>query len=293
MTRRFAVLIGVHPDTELARGTRGFEHAESGGAGGVEDHVHALIVHRQRHLFAASRIAECFGRDTGVVHDHLAIGADMLHAGAIARFELVNERDVHATHEAHLLGVPYERGQRAHEKRALLLAEFERDEVWGHRQRITHAVSGHGVIDIGEADVRILLRQHRDVVGKDETDGHHEVHSLGGQQSQAGFAVRAFTRLDVAHPCPQRLRRAEAAQVGAIVERLVAATAHVKDDPDVQTLGGVGDRCPRGVDGEEGGVGEEERPDEVKGPAHGPEASPYGAVAGRGNGLQRRRTRIG
>ena len=69
------------------------------------------------------------GRDAGVLRDHGAVGADVLHAGAVARLELVDERDVHAAHEADFLRSADQRRERADEERALFLAELERGEV--------------------------------------------------------------------------------------------------------------------------------------------------------------------
>ena len=283
MAGRFAVLIGIDADAQLARGARRFEYAESGGARGVEDHVHALVVHGQRHLLAASRIAKRFGGHAGVVHDHVAVGADVLHTGPVAGFELVNERDVHAAHEADLLGFAHQCRQRTDQERTLLFTELERHEIGRHRPRGAHAVGGHGVVDVGEFDVRIFLRQQVDVVGEDEADGDHQIHALSGQQSQAGLTIGAFARLDVAHARAQRFGGAHAAKVGSVVERLIAATADIEDDADVEAVGAVGDRRSRRVDGQQDDVGEEERPDEVKGPAHEDEGSPDGAAAGRGN----------
>ena len=59
--RRFAVLIGVDADRELARLPRRLEHAEAGGARGVEDDVHALLVLAERELLALAGIAERSG----------------------------------------------------------------------------------------------------------------------------------------------------------------------------------------------------------------------------------------
>ena len=95
-------------------------------------------------------IAERFGRDAGVLRDHRAVGTDVLHAGAVARLELVDERDVHAAHEPDLLRPADERRQRADEERALLLAELERREVRRRRDRIALRVRLHGVVDARE-----------------------------------------------------------------------------------------------------------------------------------------------
>ena len=248
----------------------------------MEDHVDALAVLAERHLLALAGIAERFRRHAGIRHEHFAVGTHMLDAGAIARLELVDQRDVHAADEADLLALADQRRQRTHQERALLLAELERDEVGRHRQRIARAVGGHGVVDVGEADVRVLLRQRVDVVAEDEADADHQVEPLGGQQAQPGLAIGALARLDVAHPRAKVLRRPQAAQVRAVVERLVTATADIEDDADIEAFGVVGFGRARWSDGEQGDVGEEERPDQEKGPTHDPEGSPAGQRDGRG-----------
>ena len=127
--RRFAVLIRVDADRELAGLARGLENAESRGTGRVVDHVHALLVLVERELLALARVAEGFGRHAGVLHDDLAVRADALHAGLVAGLELLDERHVHPAHEADLLRVPDHRRDRADEERAFFFLELERRDV--------------------------------------------------------------------------------------------------------------------------------------------------------------------
>ena len=47
--------------------------------------------------------------------------------------------------------------------------------------------------------------------------------SFGGEQTQAGLAIRAFARLDEPDVRAELLLGAHARRVGAVVERLVAA----------------------------------------------------------------------
>src|SRR6185437_6811432 len=82
-----------------------------------------------RELLALARIAERFRRDAGVLRDHGAVRADVLHAGLVARFEFLNERHVHTAHEADLLRVADERRQRADEEGAFLFLELDRRHV--------------------------------------------------------------------------------------------------------------------------------------------------------------------
>ena len=57
-----------------------------------------------------------------------------------------------------------------------------------------------------------------------------------GEQPEAGLAVGALAGLDEAHPRPELPLRALGAEVGAVVERLVAAAADVEDDADVERV---------------------------------------------------------
>ncbi len=121
------------PMRELPRLPRRFEHAEPCRAGRVVDDVHALLVLVERELLALAGIAERIRRHAGVLHDHGAVRADVLHARAVARFEFLNERHVHAADEADLLRVADERRERADEERTFFFVELERRDV-GRRQ---------------------------------------------------------------------------------------------------------------------------------------------------------------
>jgi hypothetical protein len=68
--------------------------------------------------------------------------------------------------------------------------------VGRRRNWVTGFVGGEGVVDAGEGDVWIFVRELRDVVGEDEPDADHEIHVLRGQQTEPGFAIGAFSRLD-------------------------------------------------------------------------------------------------
>src|SRR6185437_6811433 len=48
----------------------------------------------------------------------------------------------------------------------------------------------------GGLGVRVFFGQLRHVVGEDEADADHEVHVLGGEQAQAGLAIRTLAGLD-------------------------------------------------------------------------------------------------
>ena len=64
----------------------------AGGARRVEDHVGSLLVLREGDLLPLARIAERFGGDAGVLREHGAIGADLLHPRLVAGLELLDER---------------------------------------------------------------------------------------------------------------------------------------------------------------------------------------------------------
>jgi hypothetical protein len=236
----------------------------------VEDHVHARLVLAERDLLAAPRIAERLRRHPGVLRDDGAVGAHVADAGAVASLELVDERDVHTAHEADALRAADERGQRADEKGAFLLAELERGEVGRRRDGPAGGVEGDGEIDAGELDLRILLREQREVVGEDEPDADDEVHPLGGEEAEAGLAIGALTGLDEADARAELPVRALGAAERAVVERLVSPAADVEHDTDVEPLAGgelLGTARPheqqRGVHREEHAEDEEEL-------AHGP-----------------------
>jgi len=72
--------------------------------------------------------------------------------------------------------------------------------------------------------------KQREVVRKNEPYADHQIHSLGSQEPQAGLPVRPLSRFNKPHPCAQLALRTLSAQKGAVVERLVSATAYIKND---------------------------------------------------------------
>ena len=72
-----------------------------------------------------------------------------------------------------------------------------------------------------------------------------------------------------------------AAEIGAVVEGLVAAAADIENDADIEAFSGVGNRRPAGAHGEEGDMGEQQRPDQEEGTTHDPEGSPPEGRTGR------------
>src|SRR5215207_2583644 len=258
VSQGLAVLIRIDADGELARLAGRLEHAEPRGARGVKDHVGPLLVLGEGDLLSLARVAERLWGDAGVLREHGAVGADLLHAGLVACLELLDEGRVHPADEADLLGLADERGESADQVGPLLFAELEGGEVGWWRDDVARGVGGDRVVDAGELRVRILLRQLRQVVGEDEPDADHEVHAFGGQQSQTGLAVRPFAGFDEADLDTEVLLGALGAEVGAVVEGLIAASAEIEDDADIHGI--VGRRCGGAgrVDEEEGDVGQQE-----------------------------------
>ena len=121
------------------------------------------------------------GRDTSVLHDDLAVWAHLLHAGAIARLEFVDERNVHSAHESDLLGVTDECRQRADEVRPFFLAKFERRNIRRWRDHVAIRIGRQRLVDARERRVRILLREIGEIVGEDESDANHQVHPFGSE----------------------------------------------------------------------------------------------------------------
>ena len=121
-------------------------------------------------------------------------------------------------------------------------------------------VGGERVVDVGEVDVRVFLGELRDVVGEDESDADHEIHVLGREQPQACLAVGCFAWLDESDRRAEFLLGALRAAVGAVVERLVAESADVEHDADVDGVvdRGMAARTP-GRTNEQRHVGSEQR----------------------------------
>ena len=110
----------------------------------------ARLILAERELLALAGILECVGSDARVLRDHLAVGANFLHAGAIAGLELVDERDVHSADESDFLRVADQRRQCADEERAFLFAELERRDVRRRRNDVAFLVGRERVVDAGE-----------------------------------------------------------------------------------------------------------------------------------------------
>src|SRR5690606_24382038 len=121
----------------------------------------------------------------------------------------------------------------SYEERPFLFPKAQRREV-GWQDRVSVLVQLNGQVHTCEQRVGILAGQEHEVIGEDEADTNHQIHSLGGQQAKAGFAIGTITRLDEPNPRTQLTSRALRAHVGAVVERLVAASANVEDDANVQ-----------------------------------------------------------
>jgi hypothetical protein len=76
--------------------------------------------------------------------------------------------------------------------------------------------------------------------------------------SRSPIPVRSFAGLDEPHLNAQRVLGALGAEVGAVVERLVAAAAEIEDDPYIYGIGGRRSGGTGRMDEEEGDVDDEE-----------------------------------
>jgi hypothetical protein len=190
----------------------------------------------------------------------------------------VDERNVHPADKADALRLADDRRERADEERAFFLAELERGEVGRRRDRVAGGVGRDRVVNAGERDVRILLREAGQVIGEDEPHTDDQIHPLGGEQPESRLAVRSLARLDEPHVRAELAHRALRAGIRAVVERLVASSADVEDHPDLEVT--LGDRLRRaaGRDEEQGDVDDEQDGDGDDELPHGHEDS-SGATA--------------
>ena len=117
----------------------------------MKDHVDPRLILAEGHSLALAGIAKRLGGDAGVLRQHGAPGTHRLHAGAIAGFEPVNERNVHPADESYSRRAAGQRRQRADEKGTFLLAEAESGEVGRNGPRVTGGVGRHGEVDAGKA----------------------------------------------------------------------------------------------------------------------------------------------
>ena len=145
----------------------------------------------------------------------------------------------------------------ANEKGPLLLAELERGEIRRRGDDVPRGIECERVVDAGEIRVWIFLREPGEIVGEDEADPDHELHVLRREQPQAGLAIGAFTGLDEVDVRAELLLCALPAAIRAVVERLVAASANVEHDADVEPARARRRHGRRGMNEQQRDVGEE------------------------------------
>ena len=211
-------------------GLRGLEDAGAGAAGRGEDDVRPGVVHAVRGLGARRRVVEALAvRRVGQVLDlDLDVRLDGLGAGREARLELLQERDEAATDVADVARLALQGGRRADEERALVLGE---DQA-GHVRRTVD-----GRVDDAELGVRELRRDVLQRGGVEEADRDDGVVAGLREERQAGLLVgvrltlgrRELLDLDT----ELGLGLVEARR-GGVVERLVATTADVVGQADLE-----------------------------------------------------------
>ena len=150
----------------------------------------------------------------------------------------------------------------------MLLTELERREIRGRRDGPAGFVDGDREIHAGERDVRILVGQLREVVGKNEADADHEVHPFRGEQAQPGLPVGTLSRFHEPHPRAELLCGALGPDVGAIIEGLVATSPEVEHDADFHRVARGRPRCARWMHEEQRHVDGEQRESECQELAH-------------------------
>ena len=110
---------------------RRLEDAATGTTSSVVDDVRAVLVHALGGGLALGRVTEAGEvRRLGQVLDlDLDVRVDRLGAGLVAGLELLDQRDLDATHEADVAGLGLECRGRADQERALLLGEHQAGDV--------------------------------------------------------------------------------------------------------------------------------------------------------------------
>ena len=236
-----AVLVGIDADAELARVRRRLEHAVPGSAGGVVDHVGAAVDLGLRELPALHRVVPGVGRGAGHVLQHLDLRVGVFRPLDVAAAEAVDQRDVHAAHEAELAGLGRHGAEQAHQERALALLEQDRLDV---------GLVNHGVDD-GEFGVGELGRHLLHGAGLAEADRYDGGEAVLGEAAHRLLALGVVLDLEVAERDAGRLLEGFGPVEGALVEALVELAAEVVDQRrlDVgrpgRALGHAGDQQAR------------------------------------------------
>jgi hypothetical protein len=170
----------------------------------------------------------------------------------------VNQGKVHPADEANFLRLADQRGEPANQERPLFFAKLERGQVVRRQNRIAGGIGADGVIDPREVRVRLFPGELRKIVGKDESDTDHEVHSFCGEQAQTRLSVRAVPWLDETNLCAELAFGALSAEICAVVEGLVPSSAEIEDDPHVDRIPGWGLLRPRRPHEQQGDVCDEQ-----------------------------------
>src|SRR3990172_3870392 len=224
-------LVSVHADGRLLLQHRGLEDANPGAAGGVVDDVRAAVVLRGGHLLALHRVAEGLTGGARVVAEDLGLAVAVLDPGDVARLERLDERDLHAADEAHLVGLRLQPRGAANEEGTFVLLKEQGSDV---------GLVGDEAVHDGELHAPEVLGRACDAVREEESDAQDQVVLLPGEQAQQFLAVLpAGGRLKFLglNPADHVLRRLVQPGGGHVVEGEVAPATDVVNEADRELLG--------------------------------------------------------
>ena len=196
----------------------------------------------QRQFLALDRVFERQAGRADIVRHHHDVRFRIAGAGRVAGFEFFNQRNLHTADKADLTAAALHRGHCADQKRAFLFPVQQAGDIalWFQIRDVTVNQDKFG---LGE-----IFSHLADCIGKHEAYAKNQVAFLLRQQPQQLFtivpAAGRFQHLDF-HSVAQFFPRCFQPGVCAIVERLVAAAAHIKNKayPQFFRLRLFGRRC--------------------------------------------------
>ena len=225
------VLIGVDADAETARVRRRLEHAESGAAGSLKDHLGTPVELGLRQLSALDGVVPGRARRPRHVLKHPYVGVGMARAQHVTTGEPADQRNVHAAHESDLAALGRHRGQDTDDEGAFMLPEDNRLHVGLVDDRV----------DDGEAGLGELGRDLLQGGGVLEAHCQDGVLAPAGEVAQRLHALGVVLHLELPELDSGVGRKLRGAVVHALVEGLVELAAQVIHDTrlDVGRGGGA------------------------------------------------------